>query len=286
MRRLLLAAGCLLPLASRAQTAPALPPDQARVECRYRLTYRPDSTTQATRTEQFRLRLGSKVSCFESKAQLFFDSAATAAFARAEAIGGPDQVVEFNLNGIPSSSFVTRFKEKIYKIPTASVVAVYDAMGTSHYVYQEPATLFTWAITPTTATVAGYACQRATTTFGGRTWEAWFTRTVPISDGPYKFSGLPGLIVQVGDTRGHYLFELTQLRQLAPPVAFTLPEASAKPIAKADFVRGKTDYDRTAMQQMLANGNLRFNTPEEADKARQKAQERAKRKTNPLELKQ
>jgi hypothetical protein len=51
-------------------------------------------------------------------------------------------------------------------------VAVYNATGTSYYVYQEPATLFTWTITPTMATGAGYACQRAATTFGGRTWEA------------------------------------------------------------------------------------------------------------------
>ena len=51
-------------------------------------------------------------------------------------------------------------------------------------------------------------------------------------------------------------------------------------------MRGKADYDRTAMQQLLANGNTRFNAPEEANKARQQAQERAKRKTNPLESKQ
>lgn len=285
MRLLFLAAGGLLPLASLAQTAPALPPDQARVECLYRLTYRPDSTAEATRAEQFRLRLGSKVSCFESKAQLFFDSATTAAFARAEALGGPDKVVELNLNGTPTSSFVTRFKEKIYKVPTASVVAVYDAIGTTRYVYQEPASLFTWVVAPTTATVAGYACQRATTTFGGRTWEAWFTRAVPLADGPYKFYGLPGLIVKVGDTRGHFVFELTRLRPLAPPVAIALPEAGAKLITKADFANGKAEYDRTALAQMMANGNIRFASPEDAEKAKLRAQERAKRKTNPLELK-
>ena len=51
-------------------------------------------------------------------------------------------------------------------------------------------------------------------------------------------------------------------------------------------MRGKTAYDRPAMQQLLANDNIRFNAPEEADEARQKAQERAKRKTSLLELKQ
>lgn len=271
-------------LAAEAQPTAPLLADQARAEAHYRLTYRPDSTSPATRTEQFRLRLGGRLSCFESKAQLFFDSAATAAFARAEALGGPDQVVEFNLNGIAPSAFASHFKEKIYKLPTTGVVAVYDVIGSTHYTYQEPPGLFNWVISPATASIGGYACQRATATFGGRQWEAWFTRTVPIAEGPYKFYGLPGLIVKVGDARGHYVYELTSLRSLAPPVAITLPEAGAKPIAKAPFLRSKTDYDRTAMQQMLANGNFRFTTPEEAEKARQKAQERARRKSNPLEL--
>jgi hypothetical protein len=64
---------CLLALASLAQTAPTLLADQARVECLYRLTHQPDSTDARMRTEFFRLRLGNKLSCFESKAQLFFD---------------------------------------------------------------------------------------------------------------------------------------------------------------------------------------------------------------------
>lgn len=39
-----------------------------------------------------------------------FDSAATAAFARAKSLDDTGQVVKFNLNRIPSSSFVTPFK--------------------------------------------------------------------------------------------------------------------------------------------------------------------------------
>jgi GLPGLI family protein len=169
-------------------------------------------------------------------------------------------------------------------VPTAQEVLRYDHIGPTTYYYQEPASPFAWVITPTTTTIAGYACQRATTTFGGRTWEAWFTRAVPIPEGPYKFYGLPGLIVKVGDKRGHYLFELTKLRQLAPPVTITPPETSGKLITKAELARGKADYDRTVLTQMMANGNIRFTSPEEAEKARLRAQERAERKPKPLEL--
>lgn len=105
-----------------------------------------------------------------------------------------------------------------------------------------------------------------------------------MSDGPYTFYGLPGLIVKVSDTRGYYVFELAQLRKLPAPVAIALPEGGAKPIAKADFLRGKAEYDSANFSQAVANGNLRFSSPEEAQAARQKAQARTNRRNNPLEL--
>ncbi|MGI4762537.1 MAG: GLPGLI family protein [Janthinobacterium lividum] len=276
---------CLLPLASLAQTAPALPADQARVECLYRLTYQRDSTDAKTRTETLRLQIGSKLSRCENQATLYMDSVMTAALNESQVSHGDNEHITINLNGTPSSKFTSEYKAVVFKIPTAATVVVYDRIGTTKYYYQEPASLFTWVIAPTTATIAGYACQRATTTFGGRTWEAWFTRAVPIADGPYKFSGLPGLIVKVADTRGHFVFALTKLRQLVPPVAIAPPEAGAKLIAKAELARGKADYDRTVLTQLLASGNIRFTSPEEAEKAKQRAQERAHRKPNPLELK-
>jgi len=285
MLKILLTISCLLPLASLAQTAPTLPADQARVECLYRLTYRPDSTDAKTRTELTRLQIGNKLSRFETSNTLFLDSTMAATMATVTLAQQRGETPAIKIDNPDRSRFSSFFRGVIFKLPTAQEMAVYDRIGGTKYYYQEPASLFTWVIAPTTATIAGYACQRATTTFGGRTWEAWFTRAVPIADGPYKFYGLPGLIVKVADTRGHFVFELTKLRQLVPPVAIAPPEAGAKLIAKAELARGKAEYDRTALTQMMANGNVRFASPEDAEKAKQRAQERARRKPNPLELK-
>ena len=54
----------------------------------------------------------------------------------------------------------------------------------------------------------GYSAQKAVAEFGGRVWTAWFTKEIPLSDGPYKFSGLPGLIVKLEDDKGDYKFDL------------------------------------------------------------------------------
>ncbi|MFY1045776.1 GLPGLI family protein [Chryseobacterium sp. GP-SGM7] len=39
-------------------------------------------------------------------------------------------------------------------------------------------------------------------------YNAWFTNEIPISEGPYKFSGLPGLIVKIEDTKKQHIWEL------------------------------------------------------------------------------
>lgn len=286
MRQLLLTAVFqLAALAAAAQTAPALPADQCRIEATYRLSYRPDSTAPATRTELMRLQLGSKLSRFASLNAARQDSIMNALVARAESMTPKGENININVDGTGFSTLQTKFKEVIYKVPTANQVAVYDEIGAVRYVYQEEAApVFAWTILPATATIGGYACQRATAAFGGRTWEAWFAREVPVPDGPYKFYGLPGLIIKVGDTRGHYDYELLKLRRPPAPAAIALPEPGARPITKAAFVRGKAEYERTAFERLLASGNIRFGTPEQAEAARLRSRQRAKKPTNPLEL--
>lgn len=39
-------------------------------------------------------------------------------------------------------------------------------------------------------------------------WTAWFTTELPISDGPYKFHGLPGLILKIYDKTNTYSFDI------------------------------------------------------------------------------
>lgn len=48
-----------------------------------------------------------------------------------------------------------------------------------------------------TKIVAGYKCIKATGTFRGSKVTAYFTKDLPYSAGPFKFFGLPGLILDV-----------------------------------------------------------------------------------------
>ncbi|ROH96316.1 GLPGLI family protein [Chryseobacterium daecheongense] len=60
-------------------------------------------------------------------------------------------------------------------------------------------------------TILGYKAQKAVCEFGGRNWTAWFTNEIPIMDGPYKFSGLPGLILKIQDSEKNYSFEIKSI---------------------------------------------------------------------------
>lgn len=63
---------------------------------------------------------------------------------------------------------------------------------------------FDWKILNEKEKIGTYDTQKATADFGGRKWTAWFTLDLPFQDGPYKFHGLPGLIVKIEDSEKNY----------------------------------------------------------------------------------
>lgn len=75
-----------------------------------------------------------------------------------------------------------------------------------------------WQITSDSMDLLGYLCQKATCRFRGRDYEAWFTMQVPLSNGPWKFGGLPGLILKVSDSQGDFIFTATQVSRLKEPM--------------------------------------------------------------------
>lgn len=48
--------------------------------------------------------------------------------------------------------------------------------------------------------IGSLLCKKATTHFRGRDYIAWYTLEIPLPYGPYKFHGLPGLIISISDS--------------------------------------------------------------------------------------
>ena len=84
--------------------------------------------------------------------------------------------------------------------------------------YESGSTPMQWSLTGEAEQVGDYRCQKAVTTFGGREWTAWFCPDIPVDGGPYKFRGLPGLILKVEDTGKHFSWTMTGIEKGSWPI--------------------------------------------------------------------
>jgi len=59
-----------------------------------------------------------------------------------------------------------------------------------------------------------YLLKKATLYFRGRNYVAWYSEEYPIAFGPWKFSGLPGLIMEIYDTTKRYHWQINSIKQI------------------------------------------------------------------------
>lgn len=133
--------------------------------------------------------------------------------------------------GIPSGGD----QREIFKNYPEGKITVTDHIVSASYLYEEDLNEIQWQILPDTKTILSYSCQKAVTDFRGRHYEAWFTPDLPINDGPWKFRGLPGLILSIEDSNKHFSFIAVALENISTPVTFPKKDyikTSRKEVAK------------------------------------------------------
>lgn len=81
------------------------------------------------------------------------------------------------------------------------------AILSDFYFVEDSLKLFDWKITKNSKEILGYKCQEATCEHQGRKFVAYFAKEIPISDGPWKFNGLPGLILSIKSIDNYVSFE-------------------------------------------------------------------------------
>lgn len=128
-------------------------------------------------------------------------------------------IAEMKAKGLSTQEFASvmyslpsaKFSFSICKEYSEDRLVYTDEVVKTKYRYYEKLPSFDWKIQRKLREINGFKCQLATTEIWGRKFEAWFTEEIPIQEGPYKFYGLPGLIVEVyDDTRAHH-FLLTSI---------------------------------------------------------------------------
>ena len=255
--------------------------DQIKYKAIYELTYAPDSTDiNELKTEDFNLFLGNKVSIFASRGRTMSDS------------------LKMNLQGrdIGSMNFEerakrtkTEFESVIYKgFPEEKISYSYKILR-DNLRYEEDLNQFSWEILPENKLIEGYQAQKATTTFAGRNYIAWFTSEIPISEGPYKFNGLPGLILKISDVQNHYNYKLKSFEKFKNPASVELKVSHFIKSDKKEILESIKEYKLDPFAVVERNNtpekNITFGfQPGEKEKLLHENKEKLEKRNNPIEL--
>jgi len=88
----------------------------------------------------------------------------------------------------------------------------HDHIFIDNYLYSEPIPNYHWELENDTKTICGHLCHKASCTFRGRTWTAWYC-DIASNNGPWKFGGLPGLILEVVDSKKEHHFKAISIKK-------------------------------------------------------------------------
>ena len=114
-----------------------------------------------------------------------------------------------------------------------------------YFTIKDSLNIFNWEIKEEIKDILGYKCQLATMTFRGRDYTAWFSPDLPVG-GPWKYDGLPGMILAIKCNNLFIEFEATTImakKIAAKPIEN--PFKNDKPISWSEY---KSLYKKKAIE--------------------------------------
>jgi GLPGLI family protein len=243
--------------------------DTANIKISYTLTWKEDSNNlERARKENMILLIGNKVSLFMG--ENFYNMVY---FGRqAERAGQLQQFIDAN----EMEKYRTRFSYRVFKNFPEKKYTYTDVVLPDYFEYTEDLSVFNWVLLDETKTIGNYKAQSAQCFYGGRNWVAWYTTEIPINDGPYKFYGLPGLIIRLYDEKEHYVFEMTKLERYKNGVNIEYEDRGWMLTTRTDFLKAQKNFKLDIINRAKDAG---------ADAvSQQRAYRNLMKRNNPIEL--
>lgn len=232
-------------------------------EADYKLAYKDQVKNSITQEDTFALLINEKQSYYKNMKKYIEDSLKF------------EKKINDKTDFREGIKYSTDFSENIGT--TSAKLYVSLPVSNKNFKYEETNNI-SWKLSNEFKTIGKYKCQKAVTKKYGRTWIAWFTKDIPFPYGPYKFNGLPGLILEVSDENADYVFSMYNFRKRKYYCK------SANMMAKASLVNKSKifDYQRKEIADPNSYNKL-ITDPETFRFIMKKSQERAKN-YNPIEL--
>ncbi len=233
--------------------------DYAQQRFFYKVSFAKDSKRPDKKTEaQCVLEIGRHGSIFTDFYQIAADSINDAIVRQK----GTTMEIMAKIYGLLQKS---EWKNPVLKgYPAGKDYHQYDVFMVNVIEYSCPSPTFDWQIGEETKEVMGYMCRKATCHHSGRDYMAWYTEDIPLSDGPYIFRGLPGLIAAISSDDGEYSFVLNGLQEITFPSPIYLQNKQLTRVLPRDEARKVIHYLHENLAEALRNSPYN-DTPYPAD---------------------
>lgn len=138
----------------------------------------------------------------------------------------------------------------VYQHIDEGAMQIREFVHPCYYVYEEEIPT-EWRLHEGKTTITGYKCYRATLSYGGRVWTVWYAPDLPVSAGPWKLCGLPGLVLKAEDSSGTHRFEAYALFNMPSTPLVHDSDASDKKTTRDRFIqhRNKIKLDERYMDE-------------------------------------
>lgn len=235
--------------------------DSAYMECRYELRFIRDTTAidndstkkHIVKEDLMLLLVGKDVSKFYSYNKFYSDSI-MAATIKERSIGGNNSSINISDVKVKGGS-----SDILYKYSDGGIL-FHTSLGIDNYQYEEKELNFEWELEEESKELLGYTVYKATCDFRGRHYIAWYAPEISISNGPWKFGGLPGFILEVYDSRSHYHYTAVGLRKVSD-IPIEINEGNFIKIKREKYLvlKKRSDEDPIGFMNNNSGGRIKIN---------------------------
>lgn len=146
------------------------------------------------------------------------------------------------------------------QFPSTGKLHLLASLGLQEYQMELPLPKIDWRITEESKMIGGYSCQKAVGRFAGRDYTAWFCAALPFRSGPWKLSGLPGLILEAQDAKQEVSFIFKEISKDTTGAETASLRRKPVKVSETAYKRAKEafyDNPAAAMQAQLSPGTAK-----------------------------
>lgn len=209
--------------------------DEAYLKCQYDYTYIQDTLSGKTAKDWLVLQIGKNM----SKCYSYYSMQVDSIFASPDR----DVILRQQINAAIGSKTEwshKRMKAYVYKNYPQGKMTVTDGLLMQDYIYEDTLYAQNWVIQDSSKLILGHECQKAVCHYRGHCWTAWFAMDIPITDGPWKLCGLPGLILEATTEDNSHAFKLLGIEKV-----------SKEPIVFSKTYVGNNKFEKTTLDKFL-----------------------------------